>query len=300
MQELLCAEEDEENEEEPRPDMGLGGADSDEGEIRPAMVRSHTPSAQRRQHAQRTFPASISKQLAAALPPHHGKSTQPPQTAQEIRDGFAQHVRGGGGFFESGSAVVALPPRISDTRGRYLGIEAIGAGQLDVQAKIRTSLLREAHGERDGWEDESWDEESGLQRSAGLDGPAQAKDNDSHAPEACPGFVQGSKGRKQADLDCVGWVTQVCFWNNSNEPRWHNAVVIASEHEQFSQEGAQSSSMPATVQKERVQVFYEADGVEEWISVEDPTLAWRKNNLAAHKKSKEEVARCLHAIRDYD
>ena len=225
------------------------------------------------------LPSSMRTQSADALPAHN-HADRGRASRQEVLDAFARHTMGGGGFADSGLTVGPPPPLRTDgqTRGKHrlLSIEQLGAGIQHVQSQINTATLREVSGEVPGWEDDEHDEEGNCEDTAAL-GRGQPAEED-ELPPIPRGCMGGSKGfalviahlRKNLPRGATlaplmqGWRVQVVYWNRMGEPRWHNACVLEVIGNVLDQPSA------------KAHMFYEQDRYDEWLDVEERTIAWKK------------------------
>ena len=226
------------------------------------------------------LPSSMRTQSADALPAHNhvdrGRASR-----QEVLDAFARHTMGGGGFADSGLTVGPPQPFRTDgqTRGKHrlLSIEQLGAGMQHVQRQIGTATLREVVGEVPGWEDGEQDEEGDCEDTAAL-GRGQPAEEDElpPIPRGCMGGSEGfslviahlrknlPRGATPATL-MQGWRAQVVYWNRSGDPRWHNAYVLEI-----------IGNVLVDPPSAQAHMFYEQDRYDEWLDVEERTIAWKK------------------------
>ena len=258
-----------------------------------ARRRSLSPPLQRpplqRQARENAYPAAASLNLARILPGRSGRVAATAASRAEIRNAWAAHQLGGAGFADHRAAPLPSRARDEGTRGRMLGIGDLGAGVARVRLRAESNPRYPA-GDPSGdprvpQQDPTWDEDE--EEGDGTSGPMNLQRHSEAGipvPRANRGFVLADDGGSAQPLnltDATGWILQVVWVNDDDEPEWHDARVIDVD-----MEGACA----------RIRVFYPRDTFDEWYDLDEPSIAWRNKRLPGYKVSEVEVERMLRIV----
>lgn len=237
------------------------------------------------------LPAEVASQMSLALPPRHTAEVgRDAKSRGEIRAACMDSLQHSGAYMASleahaaaGGASNIFTEKPRAQRGRLLGPGEMAGARRFVQAKLNTSMLRDADSEEEEEEVEG-EEIDDNSRDPFIE---RTDDNDDAQPPLPRGFQYEPP---HVGTSLLGWNVKATFPTGpQRELRWHDGYIFCIV-----------TLSRAAGASYKYQVFYPVDYGDEWIigdELPDTGFCFRKPSLPNARASQEAIARAKASIR---